>query len=317
MKAMTTKHHALTTSMRASVCLHSPDQPTQLKLLDGSAGGLVLGRGEQCGLKINHSSVSREHASLHFDGSDWWVGDLNSTNGVRIGGHQINKHVLKHGDWFSLGDVFCEFRLVTDNELTQIEVRAEQQRHNSGVWLNRLANAPDRETLLANLIAAIVQLAECSRGFILAGNLQKGLSTVASYDLRSEQTARKSFGGSKAAIARAMHEHLPIMVSDPSKLSWARGRPSIISAQLRALLAIPLFHGKTPIGVAYADSNIVGKAFSELDREILSAFTEQASLILAARGIDEALGQLETCILSDANGKPEGQVQATHWQTLL
>jgi GAF domain-containing protein len=67
------------------------------------------------------------------------------------------------------------------------------------------------------------------------------------------------------------------------------------------------------LGVAYADSDEPGKVFTELDLEILAAFTEQAALLLAARGLDEALARIESCLLVDASGRAQRSVAATAW----
>jgi FHA domain/GAF domain len=302
--------------MHATLCLHLPDQPALLRVLDPAIGEVSLGREEGCTLTIGHASVSRRHAALRHDGGDWWVQDLGSTNGVRIGGHRIDRQKLRHGEWFSLGDVFCEFRLVAEAELVSINARSEQRRQTSGMWLGRLAQAPDREALLAGLVAAIVQLAECRRGFILAGSLDKGFSTVACCGIDADAPGRRDFAGSTGALARAIHQRTPLLISDPAALDWARGRQSIVAGGLRALVALPILHQDRLLGVAYADSDVPGKLFTELDRDILGAFTEQVGLLLAVRGLDEMLARLESCIQADASGQPDGTVAAPYWSRL-
>jgi FHA domain/GAF domain len=308
--------HASMTPMHATLCFHLPDQPALLRVLDPAAGPVVVGRGDESMLVVKHPSVSRRHAALHHDGNHWWVEDLNSTNGVRIGGHRIERQTLQHRDWFSLGDVFCEFRHADDDELQALNVRAEQRRQTSGMWLGRLAQAPDRDALLAGLVAAIVQLAECRRGFILAGDLDRGFSTVACIGFSAEAPAQREFAGSNSTLARAIHLRQPVLVSDPSALDWARSRQSIVSAGLRALVALPILHREEMLGVAYADSDVPGKLFTELDQEILSAFTEQASLLLAARGLDDTLARIESCIRTDQSGLPGASVAAPYWRRL-
>jgi hypothetical protein len=299
--------------MHATLCLHLPDQPALLRVLDAAAGEVILGRGEDSTLVVPHSSVSRRHAALKHDGDGWSIEDLGSTNGVRIGGHPVTRQRLGDGDWFSLGDVFCELRLANDADLQALDERARQRRQTSGLWLDRLVQAPDRDALMAGLMAAIVQLAECRRGFLLAGDLERGLVTAACYDLSPEATAQREFTGSTGVIARALHEQTPVLVSDPSALDWARGRPSIVAGRLRALVALPIVHRGRLLGVAYADSDEPGKVFTELDLEILAAFTEQAALLLAARGLDEALARIESCLLVDASGRAQRSVAATAW----
>src|SRR5262249_5733687 len=49
---------------------------------------ITIGRGSQCGLRIEHPSVSRQHASLK-GGHPAYVEDLNSANGVSVRGLRI------------------------------------------------------------------------------------------------------------------------------------------------------------------------------------------------------------------------------------
>ena len=302
--------------MPATLCLHLPDQPALLRVLTGEPEGTILGRGEDNALVVPHASVSRRHAALRSVGGQWWIEDLGSTNGIRIGGHPVDKQQLRHGDWFSLGDVFCEFRLAGDADLEAISKRAQQQRQTSGIWLDRLAQAQDRHALMAGLMAAIVELAECRRGFLLAGDFDHGFATAACYGMEPDAPGHRAFAGSTSTIARALHTRLPVLVSDPSALDWARGRPSIVANQLRALVALPIVHRDRLLGVAYADSDAQGKVFTELDHEILAAFAEQAALLLAARGLDETLARIESCIQTDASGRPVGAVSAPRWSHL-
>ena len=305
-----------TAAMHATLCFHMPDQPALLRVIDSSLGEAEMGRGEDSTLVIGHASVSRRHAVLRHDGHDWWVEDLGSTNGVRISGHRIDRQKLQHGDWFSLGDVFCEFRLVGEHELEAMSARAEQRRQTSGMWLGRLAQTPDRDALLAGLVAAIVQLAECRRGFILAGDLERGFSTVACCGIPADAPGQRNFAGSTGTLARAIHQRTAVLVGDPAALDWARSRQSIVAGGLRALVALPILHRNHLLGVAYADSDEPGKHFTELDRDILAAFTEQAALLLAARGLDQSLASLESCIQADTKGQPRHVVAAPHWSRL-
>jgi len=73
-----------------------------LELSDGE----VLGR-EYSGKHYfqNINTISRRHASVHFENSIWFIKDLNSANGVYINGNKIVPETLiaiKDGDLVSL-----------------------------------------------------------------------------------------------------------------------------------------------------------------------------------------------------------------------
>jgi hypothetical protein len=48
-----------------------------------------IGRAEDCGLRIQNDFVSRYHAEVVFDGANWFVRDLGSSNGIFVGGVRV------------------------------------------------------------------------------------------------------------------------------------------------------------------------------------------------------------------------------------
>lgn len=69
-----------------------------------------IGRGEECEICVNHSSVSRWHAELNFVGSSRYeVVDHNSSNGIRINGVELARGLLDSRDLLELGDVVLKF----------------------------------------------------------------------------------------------------------------------------------------------------------------------------------------------------------------
>jgi hypothetical protein len=72
----------------------------------------VLGRAEECEVRLQHRSVSRRHARIARQGPLWFLEDLGSTNGVVKDGQKIERVELRDGDEFELGDLPLRFRLV-------------------------------------------------------------------------------------------------------------------------------------------------------------------------------------------------------------
>lgn len=94
-------------------------QPDRFVMLVGPTPGteyalgaerLVVGRGEECDIAINHSSVSRVHAEVHALGQGRYeVIDLGSSNGVRINGIELQRSLIHARDVVELGDVILKF----------------------------------------------------------------------------------------------------------------------------------------------------------------------------------------------------------------
>lgn len=71
---------------------------------------LVIGRGEECEVSVNHPSVSRVHAEIRRVGQGRWeVVDLSSANGVRVNGSELPNSLLDSRDVIELGDVVLKF----------------------------------------------------------------------------------------------------------------------------------------------------------------------------------------------------------------
>ncbi|MDX2051098.1 MAG: FHA domain-containing protein [Polyangiaceae bacterium] len=71
---------------------------------------LVLGRGDECDISLNHASVSRVHAEISSlgDGRYEFI-DKESANGVRINGVDLKRSILDARDTIELGDVVLKF----------------------------------------------------------------------------------------------------------------------------------------------------------------------------------------------------------------
>jgi pSer/pThr/pTyr-binding forkhead associated (FHA) protein len=75
-----------------------------------NADRMVLGRGEECDISINHPSVSRVHAEIRRLGEGRYeFVDLGSANGVRINGVELPSTLLDSRDVIELGDVFLKY----------------------------------------------------------------------------------------------------------------------------------------------------------------------------------------------------------------
>jgi len=89
------------------VLMAGPGQGQEFVL---SGDRMVLGRGEECDISINHPSVSRVHAEIRRVGvGRYEFVDLGSANGVRVNGAEMPSTLLDGRDVIELGDVFMKF----------------------------------------------------------------------------------------------------------------------------------------------------------------------------------------------------------------
>lgn len=77
----------------------------------GTAPSTIVGRERsQCSIVLRDPNVSRRHAELRYDGRDWHIVDLRSTNGTLVNDVDVDECVLRDGDLLTLGLVNLEFR---------------------------------------------------------------------------------------------------------------------------------------------------------------------------------------------------------------
>jgi hypothetical protein len=64
---------------------------------------MVIGRLTGCDICLDDANVSRRHAELLRIGEDWFVADLESTNGTMVNGDTVSKARLREGDVIEIG----------------------------------------------------------------------------------------------------------------------------------------------------------------------------------------------------------------------
>ena len=72
---------------------------------------MVIGRGLTADVVIAEPTISRAHAAIGFDGSNFFVQDLGSTNGTMVNGGRASRQELKSGDDVGIGRLVIEVTL--------------------------------------------------------------------------------------------------------------------------------------------------------------------------------------------------------------
>jgi len=73
----------------------------------------VLGRSKRCAVVVNDPNVSREHAEIRREGTDYVIVDLDSTNGITVNRRATKRAVLNDGDRIELGATELRFERPT------------------------------------------------------------------------------------------------------------------------------------------------------------------------------------------------------------
>jgi hypothetical protein len=70
---------------------------------------VVIGRSKDADIQVTDPNVSRRHAELRQEGATYWLVDLDSTNGVEVGGKRVKRLKLEDGSRFTIGSTELSF----------------------------------------------------------------------------------------------------------------------------------------------------------------------------------------------------------------
>ena len=83
-----------------------------------SQSEIIIGRESNCDLSVMDETLSAHHARLKYHHGQWWLEDLNSTNGTILNDEKLTTPaVVITGDQFKCGNTFFGIRVELDEKL--------------------------------------------------------------------------------------------------------------------------------------------------------------------------------------------------------
>ena len=83
-----------------------------------SQSEIIIGREANCDLSVMDETLSAHHARLKYHHGQWWLEDLNSTNGTILNDEKLTTPaVVITGDQFKCGNTFFGIRVELDEKL--------------------------------------------------------------------------------------------------------------------------------------------------------------------------------------------------------
>lgn len=266
-----------------------PDRPAVVHWV--RADTCRIGRAPECELRLDHASVSRQHAELRSAGELVSLHDLGSKNGSFVDGLAADGSGLGRQAWLRFGDVHCEFQRFDATAQARAAQRWNERRAASKVLSEGLGRQTEFPDLLRDTVRAVVQLADCERGFLLL-RVQEGWRVQAAHGLEPSALAARDFRGSVGAVERALASRQPVVLHDIGADPVLASRASVVAGGLQSLVALPLLHGNDVLALVYADTRRPRAAISQTDMELLEAFGERAALWIAAKRAAASLERL-------------------------
>lgn len=302
-------------------------QPVEHEIRSDS---FVVGRSPRADLTILDRSISREHARFYRQGGGWFVEDLGSHNGTRVNDTGITGAApVRDGDRIMVGDSVLLIRVgeSAEPELTVTGdpvYRPARELLNPSVDTSPISPAPTAAgaptvggapaDVSRRLVDRLKLLNEVNRALARSISLEELLELIldrAFEHFRPQEAAiflRDTNGSDVCAarrcapgrMARPLHSRsllhevidkgMAARVVDTSKDERFAGAESLLSSDMRTLIAAPLLDPQGPLGMVVLGATVGAQVYGEADLELLVSLASVAALrIRNVRLVAEAL----------------------------
>lgn len=302
--------------------LHYVDLGTA-RMYDLRESPVSVGRIEGNDVVLNHPSVSRRHARFELRGAQWWIVDLNSTNGVKVNGSSAPETALHAGDRLLIGSVEAEIK-----SIPEIGFSEESPFDNmSGTVIRRISDfnsefgleaapqpdqpaAPGKADTREKIFAVLVQVAKV---LLESDDLSQVLRTVMDlifkylpvergllvlFDEEGNpipRTTKFSEGSdeeipiSRTILKMVAEQQVSLLTSNALEDARLLGGKSIAIHGIRSAMCVPLWNRGRVIGAVQVDSPIHIGRFTEDDLDLLTALANFAAVAIERAQLSEKI----------------------------
>ncbi|MFN7210960.1 MAG: GAF domain-containing protein [Aggregatilineales bacterium] len=181
---------------------------------------------------------------------------------------------------------FFESRLKSLEEL--LEKLAEERLHASHQTRiaklyevsRAIGSSLDLQTVLNQVMDAIIALTDAERGFLLIQDDDGNLTIPVRRNFDQETIGMDSVSISRTVTSRVLETNQAIVTTNAQEDPRFSGQTSVIMHALRSIMACPLRVRGKVIGVVYVDNRARTNLFDERDLELLETFAAQAAVAI-------------------------------------
>ncbi len=305
--------------------------------LDG--GEFSVGRNPSNRLAVGDPSLSRHHCVIARRGEQFEIRDLDSRNGTFVNGVPVHERTLTAGDEIQIGNSLFLFlsedaqtapspavRLDERSVLTgsTVILRSQDSRYlqpdnvatapfpalrvardlKALLKLSTAINSVRRlETLERQLMECIFDVVPAARGAILlTGDNPDEFNSVFSWD--RETGAVAPFPVSGTVVRKVLEEKVGVLSTDVMEDAALGTSKSLLAAETRSLLAVPLTVFERMLGLIYLDT---GSPTAKLDQDHLELMTAVAAISAVALENARHVERLE-----DENQRLKAEINIEH-----
>jgi serine phosphatase RsbU (regulator of sigma subunit)/pSer/pThr/pTyr-binding forkhead associated (FHA) protein len=281
--------------MAVLVILKGPNAGRRFTL---ERSAIDVGRQANAPVCLESQAVSRQHARILYDQGEYFVEDLNSSNGTYVNGQRISRRTkFSERDTLQVGPYIFGLRQTptptpSDDDLViRAEVSADASdgslfldnpAHKLKVILDitrHLGRTLDVDELLNNLLERLLTLfPQADRGLVLLGEEDK--LTVHAQRARRDDSS-EPFSYSRTIVRKALEDGVGIYSEDVRADERFQASTTLTSLDMRSLLCVPLIgHDGKRLGVIQLDRFRDGKSFRDEDLQLLAAVSLTVAVVL-------------------------------------
>ena len=266
----------------------------------------VIGRSSECNLALSQSYVSRSHATITHDGTQFVLEDTQSRHGTFVNGEQVASRALQPGDRmqfgsregpqlrFAAGD---KHEPTVPNILSQLQgISAQHSDLEKLRWFleaaRELNNAGQVDRVLASLLETTLALAKVERGYVFLTGANGALEMALGRDATGKVLIDAPTV-SRTVLRQATRGTDQFIVTDT--LSAEGEVPeSIVASSIRTIICIPLRRtrqtrhgenaedtaGRQVFGALYLESRFHPGGLSDVDHDLMRTIAREAAALV-------------------------------------
>ncbi len=147
------------------------------------------------------------------------------------------------------------------------------------------------DEVLQIVMDTIVRLTGAERGFLMLRDKDGEMQTRIARNWEQESINKNEFAISRTIVQRVIDSGEAVLTTNAREDPRFGGQESIIAFNLRSILCVPLMVKTDLIGVIYTDNRIRTGIFSEADRDLMTAFANQAAVAIENARLYSSLKQ--------------------------
>jgi Nif-specific regulatory protein len=315
------------------------DGPLKGSVFQLDGGEFSVGRNPSNRLAVSDPSLSRQHCVIARHGDQFDIRDLDSRNGTFVNGVPVHERALAAGDEIQIGNSLFLFLSEDTQPAPSASVRLDERSVLTGATVilrsedsrylqpDKVATTPlpvlrvardlkallklstainsvrKLETLERQLMECIFEVVPAARGAILlTGDNPDEFNSVFSWDREVGTIA--PFPVSATVVRKVLQEKVGVLSTDVMEDVALGASKSLLAAETRSLLAVPLNVFERMLGLIYLDT---GSPTARLDQDHLELMTAVAAISAVALENARHVERLE-----DENQRLKAEINIEH-----